>query len=136
MVAAIGILALAIWLVAITISIIGAARKRHWRRVISLAVILIVVWPEMLLLLRSGDYVHLALMYPHYRAMIDNAPKLTIPWGDVGGPGVSPLIRVLVYDRTGETAAEIGVHPDRTEPAISVATAHLIGDFYLRTATW
>jgi hypothetical protein len=136
MFAAISISALAIWLVAITISIIGAARKRHWRRTISIAALLVVVWPVILLLLRSRDYVHLALMYPYYRAMIDNAPKLTIPWGDIGGPGVSPLIGVLVYDRTGETAAEIGVHQDRREPAISVATTHLVGNFYLQTVTW
>jgi hypothetical protein len=84
----------------------------------------------------SGDYVHLVVMYPVYATQISRysgTGEVVFNWGGTGFAGSANSERALVYD---PKEAEVGVKPSAAEPAVSVATTHLLGHFYTREMSW
>lgn len=93
------------------------------------------IWPLLAGLFLSGDYVHLALMYPAYASRIRAAEaqhgQASFAWGGTGFAGIASSERALVYDATGQLAREVGVRPYPHEAGVWTSTNHLVGKFYI-----
>jgi hypothetical protein len=123
-----------LWVIAMVGNMIAAAWGRAWNKMLIAAIALIGVWPLMWASWISGDYVHLALMYPFYASQItaaDAHPSEPIRFG--WGQQRTGMI-VLIYDPTGKTLLGDGQNP--IEHAISTRTRHLIGNFYIEDSAW
>ena len=110
-----------------------AGMRRKWIlsgvRLISLAASL----PLAYLGLVCGDYVHLAVMSPHYRRVIEHSPPgaVRFPWGDSAVLVLDGLqFRTLVYDDTAETAGLVGTERMKQE-GIFAQTDHFVGNFFM-----
>lgn len=134
-----GLLAALIWLLIMIVISARLAWHRRWGRALLTAAILVLVWPAMPPLIRAGDYLHFALLYPYYFSKLDDRPTASFAWGDRGGFAGSQIVfRSVQYDRTGKLAAEEGNGTLDTgvgEPKFLTSTQHLFGDFYLRQIT-
>ena len=127
------------WLIWAIWRIVGAARRRGWRSVLSLAFVLVLALPAGSYLNGPviGDYVHLLLLYPYYRAKIDasrdhaNKP-LEFYWG-ADGLSIAGDMRWLVYDPTGKI---LGEAQHNNGNGIDTEIKHLIGNFYVRHQSW
>ncbi len=136
----VGIAALAIWFLSMIVRAVIASKNRLWRRAISLALIAVLIGPVIAAEMLLGDYVHFALCYPHYRAVIaasvDSQSKpISFDWGlafpaFVGQPSDW---RSLVYDATDEMAKHLGRKDNAEFPGTSRYVRHFVGHFYLST---
>jgi hypothetical protein len=133
-----GTLCLMGWAVVLLVSTIRAAFRRHWRRVALLCSALVGALPLISIGTFSGDYVHLALMYPYYAVQIRQSPdwqskETRFYWGDEAVTVLDGLrARTLVYDASGKTV--VGDRPDDTNVGgLRLNVQHLIGNFYLET---
>lgn len=114
---------------------IGAATwRRQWRLGAKRLMLLMIGIPLALIGAESGDYLHLAILYPSYRAEIAQASERPVkfPWGDQAafvGDGLQ--FRTLVYDDTGNTARAA----PRVEEGICVTDNRLIGNFFIELST-
>lgn len=117
---------------------VAAAFLRSWRGSLHRLLVIAVATPLAGIALLSGDYVHLAIMYPVYASAIRNnqQSEATFSWGSTGFAGSANSMRVLVYDQRGTLGSKIGVAPLADEPSISVFTTHLTGHFYIRELSW
>jgi hypothetical protein len=85
--------------------------------------------------LLSGDYVHLAVMYPYYVVKIRSHPdwqskEVRFDWGDDAVTALDGLLlKVLVYDASGKIV--VGDRPDLGGGEVTVNIQHFIGNFYL-----
>ena len=78
---AIGSIVFAVWAIAIVSMAVKAARRARWRRCLGLIAILLVALPlSYVLAFWTGDYVHLAVMWPSYRSTIQAEPGSRITW--------------------------------------------------------
>ena len=130
------LLAAAIWMIVVlSRAAVSAWRHSWWDSCRRLAFVAFAV-PLMVAALLSGDYLHLAVMFPVYAPQITasiGTSEVVFSWGGTGFAGSANSIRALVYDPKG---AEVGVKPLAAEPAVSVATNHLLGHFYVREMSW
>ena len=109
--------------------------RKKWRRLASLCVIVGGVYiggiPFWRASATAGDYIHLLVYYPLYRAHINAAGdgKITsFYWGGTGFVGTAQSDRTLVYDASGEFRRSVG--SEKTEFGRK-EIRHLIGNFYL-----
>jgi len=118
-------------------AILGAfdLSRKKWRRLASLCVILGGVYfggiPFWCASATAGDYIHLLVYYPLYRAQIHAAGEEKIAsfyWGGTGFVGTAQSDRTLVYDASGEFGRSVGTA--KTEFG-KKEIWHLIGNFYL-----
>jgi len=86
----------------------------------------------------AGDYIHLAIMYPHYYEKIKGTSEMehSFEWGGSGFAGYG-MIRVLIYSPSStpnfdeaKYQAEMGGSP----PIVNIK--HLIGSFYVKQMYW
>jgi hypothetical protein len=128
---------LALWLLVSVGMLLYAAIRMRWRHAGFRLAVLLTAVPLVCIGLRSGDYVHLLALYPHYREMIAANPNgrsepVKFPWGD---DAVSVLdgmqARILVYDTGPTTRAQVD-HDLPWEEGLRVYTRHLLGNFYLQ----
>jgi hypothetical protein len=131
-----GLLAVSIWMI-VMLSRAAAAvwRRSLWDSCRRLAFVALAM-PLAVAAFLSGDYVHLAVMYPVYANQISSLggmDEVAFDWGGTGFTGSANSERALVYDPKG---AEVGVKPLAAEPAVSVATNRLLGHFYIREMSW
>ena len=92
----------------------------------------------MVLGLISGDYVHLAVLYPHYRTVIAEkggglTAPVTFPWGDDAVSVMDGMRLInLVYDASPTTAKYVGqIRDDPDIEGFKNYTRHMVGNFYL-----
>ncbi len=133
------LLAAAVWLPVLAFLAGLSAWRRQWRRA-SLRLTVLLATPACLLSgSEAGDYVHLALMYPFYRAAIgsDAGGPVIFDWGDSAILILDGFkARQLVYDPTSATAALVG--REKVDPTglggypLITTTQHLVGPFYLQ----
>jgi hypothetical protein len=127
----IGFVVLLIWAISSTSSAIRSARRRFWRRSSSLVVLLIAIWPAVdFLVLRSGDFVHLAVTLPAYKRAIQNtsSDKVVFDWGSVGAFLVGTQRSLVFKSGTPLTPDEIDLFTgDRSDVVIHP----LWGNFYV-----
>ena len=119
--------------------VVAAAWHRAWRRSALALLTLVAVWPFVGAVSLSGDYVHLALMYPFYVSKIRDAAthqseQVSFGWGGTGFAGSGNSERSLVYDMSGKLATGVRLSPE--DPAVSVSTNHLVGNFYIIEMSW
>jgi hypothetical protein len=128
---AIGFVVCTVWAIAIVSMTVKAAWQSRWRRCLGLIAILLVALPlSYVLAFWTGDYVHLAVMWPSYRSTIQAEPGSRITWdwqelemlfGQVG--------RTLVYDPSDSEAHEKDI-PFADDGSFTTHR-HLIGHFYV-----
>jgi hypothetical protein len=125
-------LVLLAWLAIIVLRIVVALWEREWSNAafigagVGLAALLA------LPILRAGDYVHLAVMYPYYeyRVAASNGDRMIFDWGADGMAGNSTDY-FLVYDRSGDLQKTGTLQLSAGAPELPVFVRHLIGSFYL-----
>jgi hypothetical protein len=123
------------WAVALLVSTIRAAIRRHWRSAALLSCAFVGALPLVFVGILSGDYVHLALMYPYYAVQIRQYPdwqakETRFSWGDEAVTVLDGIrLRTLVYDASGKTV--VGDRPDPKVGGLRLNTRRLIGNFYL-----
>ena len=131
-----------IWVFAMVLRARFAFKQKQWHRsALLLAIIVMIVpigeWSWM----EGGDYLHLALMYPHYAAEIRHRPEAqtagtSFEWDNSGFAGSAQYMRTLVYDPTGKSARQIGRVRLSSEQRIICRTRHLAGNFFLKEVAW
>ena len=89
--------------------------------------------------LKSGDYLHLFMFYPHYRSVINKTAgrPVLFYWGDdalIIPDGFQ--LRTLVYDDRGKADEELSKELDteRRKEGLSSETTHFLGNFFLEHA--
>jgi hypothetical protein len=134
-----GALTICGWVIGIVLASGLAVWRRAWRRLASLAAMLICAGPAMGASMIAGDYIHLLLGLPYYSAKIAEAatdPKaIYFHWPSAGL--IPSYERNLVYDPSDEQAADVGKNkPLEAEPAVRKTVRHLAGHFYLVELSW
>jgi|ERR1700733_4859122 hypothetical protein len=128
-----GALSLAGWIVVLLASTIRAVVRRNWKRAALLPCAFVCSLPLIVLGVLSGDYVHLAVMYPYYAVKIRSHPdwqEVRFDWGDDAVTALDGLLaRVLIYDASGKIV--VGDRPDLGGGEVRVNIQHFIGNFYL-----
>jgi hypothetical protein len=130
-----GILFLFIWTVALLASALRAAIRKNRKRVALLTCALLCSLPLTILGSVSGDYIHLAAMYPYYVVKIRDHPdwqtkEVRFYWGDEAVSVLDGIrARVLIYDASGKVV--VGDRPDTDGTGLRVNIQHFIGNFYL-----
>jgi hypothetical protein len=104
-------------------------------------VVSVAVCPLIAVIFVSGDYVHLALMYPFYAwkihaASTDLAESVSFDWGATGFAGSGNSQRSLVYDFGDKLESKVGERPLQDMPDAKIDTIHLIGKFYVTELSW
>ena len=126
-----GAVVVAVWSVIMVVRIFRTLWDKRWREGGMLLVVILAVWPIMWSLRFSGDYVHLATLYPSYRAKLDaSSGYATFPWGLAGFVG-SERERTLVYDASDKITTQLGSRKAPEIPGAGKFTTHLIGHFYV-----
>ncbi len=88
----------------------------------------------------SGDYIHLAAMYPKYHFVVSNDPEgqskpISFPWGDAAITVLDGIqLRILVYDATSLTQGKVGNVWQNQETGLKIYTRHLLGNFFIEDA--
>jgi hypothetical protein len=116
------------WLV-LLVKAVSSALRRDWRifvtRVIALTFSLLLVIEAHTV----ADYVHLIVMYPHYRlAIAGQAGPVNFDWGSFESFLDYPMVtdRILIYDASGRTARRApGKQTDGDR------TTSLLGNFFV-----
>ena len=129
---AIAFIVCAIWAVAIVGMSVKAAWRARWRRCVGLIAVLVVVLPmSFALAFWTGDYVHLAVMWPSYRSTIQAGPgsRITFEWATVEML-FGQIERTLVYDPSDSEALKQDI-PYNDYDGTFMRHRHLIGHFYL-----
>jgi len=110
--------------------------KKMWRQSFIRFLILIFILPLIFIGVKSGDYIHLLIMYPHYLQTIAGYSNgqdvpVRIYWGDASVFVLDGFRgRTLIYDSKGTTAKLVGsVWEDSN--GFKNYTRHLVGRFYL-----
>jgi hypothetical protein len=119
------------WFLFVLVAVLNDAFRRRWRRATLRLVAIIAVLPLTFLAARSGDYFHLALLYPRYRQQIAATPNRPVrfDWGDQAVTVLDGMQqRTLVYDESGRTPASFA---HRDSNGFFITTRHLIGNFFL-----
>lgn len=126
-------------------------QKGMRKKAISCLLGIICVWPLSILFaqwLPIGDYIHLAVAYPEYRAKIESSPnaRLQFNWGATGFAGGPSSDRMLIYDPTDKLPQENKLKDAELRARNhhfsnghiyfdeTIETRHLFGHFYLVTA--
>ncbi len=128
-------ISLLVIIISMIVVLVGAGSalisKRWWlsgQRLLVLAVAATIVPMG----LRSGDYVHLALLYPYYHEKIARTSKRPVwfPWGDQAVTVLDGLQRrTLLFDDTGATTASTDT--ERDNEGLCTFRKHLIGSFFI-----
>lgn len=123
------------WLLLESVRAALEIRRRKWRRLASLPVILGGLYLGALPLMEAGsaagDYIHLVAYYPYYIARIKasgDGQASAFRWSSTGFGGVGNADRTLVYDASGEFGRAVG--SEKTKLGRK-EIRHLIGSFYL-----
>jgi hypothetical protein len=138
----IGLVAAIVWLASMLLRIVGAARRRLWRKAVSLVAILVCIWPLMGAALIAGDYIHLGLAYPYYATKFETLPdgqskRLSFSWGGTGFAGGTNSLRTLRYEPRGQSAIAFELQTALSEnPGSQLTIGRLIGDFYVVEFWW
>lgn len=123
------------WTATVIVFIVLATRRRLWLKAALFVLVLISAWPSTLLGVRSGDYIHLAALYPHYMKAVhqngDAHPKtVRFYWGDNAVTVLDGLQSIsLVYDERENGGPSVVQRMDRE--GARVFTRHLVGNFYV-----
>jgi hypothetical protein len=136
---AIALLAIVVWVAVMAYCMVAVAWGRALRDSLQRLMLLASAAALMAAAFLSGDYVHLAIMYPFYASQIrnvDHSGEIVFNWGGTGFGGSGNSERALVYYPRGTLKAEVGAMPLPAEPAVSVSTNHLLGHFYIREMSW
>jgi len=132
---AIGFVICVVWAIAIVGMAVKAAWRARWRRCLGLTAILLVVLPMSdVLMYWAGDYVHLAAMWPSYRATIQTEPgtRVTFEWQTVELM-FAQIERTVVYDPSDSEAQAKDTY--NNYQGWFTRHRHLIGHFYLVEST-
>lgn len=127
-----GVAALIGWTIVLLASLLRSVVGQNWKRAALLSLAFVSSFPLIFVGMVSGDYVHLALMYPYYAVEIRRHPdwqskEVRFDWGDEAVTALDGLrARVLIYDASGKV-----VVGDRYDPNFRLNIQHLIGNFYL-----
>jgi hypothetical protein len=130
-----GALVLIGWTVVLLASTIRALFRRNWKRAAFLPCVFVCSLPLFFVGARSGDYVHLAVMYPYYVAKIRSHPdwqskEVRFYWGDEAVTVLDGLrARALIYDASGKIV--VGDRPDPDQADLRTNVQHLFGNFYI-----
>jgi hypothetical protein len=130
-----GALSLIGWAVVLLASSVRALIRRNRKRAGLLPCVLVCSLPLIFLGALSGDYIHLAVMYPCYAVKIRSQPdwqskEVRFGWGDEALWVTDGMrMRVLIYDASGKTV--VGDRPDPDIGGIKLNIQHFIGNFYL-----
>jgi hypothetical protein len=127
----IGFVICVVWAIAIVSMAVKAAWRARWRRCLGLIAILLVVLPiSDRLFYWTGDYVHLAVMWPSYRSTIQTEPgsRVTFEWETVELM-FHQIERSLVYDPNDSEAHKNDI-PYNNDGSF-LRHRHLVGHFYL-----
>jgi hypothetical protein len=130
-----GALSLVGWTLVLLAFTILAAFRQNWKRAALLPCAFVCSLPWIFVGIQSGDYIHLAVMYPYYAVKIYSAPdwrskEVRFDWGDDAITVLDGLrARVLIYDASGKTI--VGDRPDLGSGGVRVNIHHFIGNFYL-----
>lgn len=134
-----GAIVVVAWAIVVIVRGVRSLRRRVWQEAALLLVILVGIWPLIGLCIRSGDYIHLAILYPHYLNEIETThggdrTTVKFPWGDAAAfVSNGMLLRVLIYDPSGELAR---MTDERRDPdsGLLVSYRPLVGKFYIELA--
>jgi hypothetical protein len=128
------VLAALIWLFIKLGGIIWAAFGRRWRRMALRFFQAALSLPLLVVGLVSGDYVHIAIMYPYYIAVIRAHPgkPVSFPWGDQAVFVTDGLqFRTLIYDPDLPSKRIVGIEQRNPVSELRFVTTHVIGKFFL-----
>jgi hypothetical protein len=120
------------WLTGL-VKLANAIFHRWWRLLGIRLILLVMSVPLVVIGVISGDYIHLFMMYPYYRHVIDHSPNgpIRFAWGDSAVSALDGLqLRILIYDRTGETRQKINIETQNSE-GIFQETDHFLGNFFI-----
>lgn len=91
--------------------------------------------------LKSGDYLHLFMLYPYYWSVINETTERPVQfyWGDDAlmiWDGFQ--LRTLIYDDRGRGNEELSKSLDRErrKEGLSSETTHLLGNFFMEHARY
>ena len=119
------------WLMALSL-VAAAAFSRRWIASGLYAIALAASVPLACVGLKSGDYLHLFMLYPYYRTVINGTVERPVRfyWGDEAlmiPDGFQ--LRTLIYDDSGGTERELNTA--RREDGLSFETTHFLGNFFM-----
>jgi hypothetical protein len=129
---AIAFVVCAIWAIAVVVMTVTAALRMRWRRCLGLIAALLIVLPmSFVLAFWTGDYVHLAVMWPSYQSAIQNEPgrRVTFEWVTVEMM-FGQMARTLVYAPSDSEAHKQDI-PYNDYDGTFMLHRHLMGHFYL-----
>ena len=128
------------WLIVLSL-IIVAPLSKQWMAFGLGAISLAASVPLAFVGLKSGDYLHLFMLYPYYQSVIDKTSERPVRfyWGDdalVIPDGFQ--LRTLVYDDSGRTEKELNkeLNMERRKEGLSSETARLLGNFFMEHAQY
>ncbi len=131
---------LLVWLMVTLGRMIGHLLERRWAEAATRLLLLLMLWPMIGLGFRSGHYVHLAAMYPSYRADTMAArtacgEDIRFPWGDHAASPMDGIhFETLIYHCTGAALVD-QVHPPGAGELLNSRNEHLLGPWYIEHAT-
>ena len=116
-----------IGLILLVTILVGALRldwRRSVRRTIALVFAVLIVDYSSI----AADYIHLIVMYPHYKALIaGRTGPIAFDWGSIRTSSLPMRTdRVLIYDETEATAMKTKETNEETD-----RTTRLLGYFFL-----
>ncbi|MGB9152506.1 MAG: hypothetical protein WCD70_05405 [Alphaproteobacteria bacterium] len=123
------------WAVSFLMKTVRLAWKKDVAASLAFLCVFAISLPAMKVCFQAGDYVHVAVLYPHYLSKIsdpvNNPSPIDFPWDSSGMPGSSQLERTLEYDGSDRLMQNVGSIKVQENPEIWETTRHLIGHFYL-----
>jgi len=117
------------WAVTGIFQLCSAAWRRQWRLAAKRLAHLAIGATFALVAFRSGDYLHLAVLYPSYRATISQTAQRPVmfPWGDDAVTVLDGMrLRTLVYDESGKTTENA-----RIRDGFCTIDRRLVGNFFI-----
>lgn len=123
-------LAISLWLISQFVGLAVNIIRRRANFIAQRLALIMVELPLIFFGLQSGDYLHLALLYPYYQYEISSTSTRPVRfyWGDQAISVLDGIrIRTLLYDETGKVAATAPL----VDEGMCVIEHPLIGNFFI-----
>ena len=127
------ILVVGFWAIICMGKLVIAMFRARWRTAAVRVLIVVAALPLVAAGFLAGDYIHLAINYPHYRAVIDGTETRPVrfPWGDYAVTVMDGIkLTTLLYDESG-----LPVPSTRDVEGLHVRVEPFVGDFYVETSS-